>query len=177
MRAVLLTAAVAALALAGCAETNSVIAPLTRNTVTEDPARYADLAAAGTLFDLQSAQLALTRAQSEDVRVYAQRMIDRNPISAQTLSAAATADGVTLPAATLTAAQQRKLAELESAPAERFDAVYLRQQLPVQLDAVELHEAFALAGETPQLRHAAAQEVGQAHQFYQDVRRMQRSRG
>lgn len=176
MRAVLLTAA-AALALAGCAQSQSVIAPLARSTITEDSARYVDIASAGTLFDLQSAQLALTRAQSEDVRVYAQRMIDRNPISAQTLSAAATADGMPPPAATLTSAQQRKLAELQSAPAERFDAVYLRQQLPVQLDAVQLHEAFALAGETPQLRHAAAQEMGQAHQFYQDVRRIQRSRG
>lgn len=176
MRAVLLTAA-AALALAGCAETNSVIAPLTRNTITEDPARYADLAAAGTLFDLQAAQIAVTRAQREDVRVYAQRIIDRNPISARTLTEAATAAGMTAPTATLTSAQQRKLAELESAPADRFDAVYLRQQLPVQLDAVQLHEAFALAGESPQLRHAASQEVGQAHQFYQDARRLQRSQG
>lgn len=174
MRAVLLTA-VAALALAGCAQSQSVIAPLTRNTVTEDPARYADLAAAATLFDLQSAQLAVTRAQREDVRVYARRIIDRNPISAQTLTAAASAAGMTPPTATLTSAQQRKLAELERAPAERFDAVYLRQQLPTQRDAVQLHEAFALAGESPQLRHAAAQEVGQAHQHYQDARRLQRS--
>lgn len=172
MRAVLFTAALA-LALAGCGG-GSVIAPLSRSHATENPARYVDLAAATALFDAQAAQLAVTRAQRADVRAYAQELVDGHAMSAERLSAAATASGMTPPAAALTPAQQRLLAALERAPAERFDDIYLRQQLSAQQDAVRLHEAFALSGDAPLLRPVAASEVAQAHLHFQEARRLDR---
>lgn len=173
MRAVLLTAALA-LALAGCAD-GGVIAPLSRSRGTENPARYVDAAAASALFESQSAQLAVTRAQRPEVRAYAQELVKRSALGTARLTEMAAAAGVTPPAAALTGSQQRLLGQLERAPAEEFDEVYLRQQLSAQQGAIRLHEPFALAGDAPLLRPVAASEVAKAYQFYQEVRRLRRS--
>ncbi len=171
MRAVVLTVA-AALALAGCAETQSVIAPLSRNVSTEDPVRYVDSASSNALFETQSAQLALTRSQHAGVRAYAQEIVKRTALGTQSLNAAATASGLTLPTPELTASQAKMLGDLQEASAEEFDALYLEQQREAQQDAIVLHEAFALAGEAPRLRDVALSETAKAHQYYQEVRRI-----
>lgn len=173
MRAVLLTAALA-VALAGCAQGSPL--DLTASRSTEDPARYLDLAGATALFDAQSAQLAVTRAQRTDVRAYAQELVDRRTASEGRLAGAATASGMTPPPAALTSAQRRMLADLERASAQSFDEVYLRQQLSAQQTAMRIHHAFALAGDAPLLRPVAASEVGMAYQHYQEARRLRRAR-
>jgi putative membrane protein len=174
MRAVLLTAA-AALALAGCAESGGGFDPLTRSRGTENPGRYVDQAAANGLFEFQSAQLAVSRAQRADVRSYAQHLVDKQPVSSDHLATATAAAGLTLPAAALTSSQARQIAQLERASAEEFDEIYIRQQLSAQQTAIQIHNAFALAGDAPLLRPVAASGVSRAYQHYQEARRLQRT--
>lgn len=172
MRAVLITAA-AALALAGCAQSGG-LDPLARDRGTENPERYVDLAAANALFEYQAAQLAVTRAQRPDVRSYAQHLVEKQPVADEHLVTATAAAGLTLPAATLTSAQARLIRQLESAPAEEFDEVYIRQQLSAQKSAIAIHQAFALGGDAPLLRPVAASGSSRAYQHYQEARRLQR---
>jgi len=171
MRAVVLAAV--ALSLAGCAGGSPL--DLTASRGTEDPSRYAELAGATALFDVQAAQLAVARAQRADVRAYAQELLDRNAVRADRLASAVAASGLTAPAAALTGSQARMLAELDRAPAGTFDAVYVRQQLSAQQAAIRVHHDFALAGDAPLLRPVAATEVSRAFQHYQEARRLQRA--
>lgn len=172
MRAVVITAA-AALALAGCAQSGG-LDPLARDRGTENPERYVDLAAANALFEYQSAQLAVTRAQRADVRSYAQHLVDKQPVAGEHLASATAAAGLTLPTATLTSSQARQIGQLQNAQADEFDEVYIRQQLSAQKSAIGIHQAYALGGNAPLLRPVAASGSSRAYQHYQEARRLQR---
>jgi putative membrane protein len=176
MRTLLIAAALGA-TLTACASSGGVLTPLGRASATESPERYADLAAASAQFEVQSAQLAVARSGREDVRAFAGNLVERHDLVAGRLAAATTASGLAPPSGSLTAAQQRMLAALDSAPADRFDTVYLRQQLTEQRNAMRIHSVYALGGDAPLLRPVAESGSGTAFQHYQEVRRLIRAHG
>ena len=169
MRAFPLVAVAASLALSGCT-TYALSNPKASET-------YLASASANDLFEIQAAELAVTQAQREDVRAYAQRVIDDHGRMTQHLSDAALEAGVTAPSAGLTSTQQRSLGDLQREPAGSFDAAYLLAQLPAQKEAIRLHSAYALTGEAEPLRRVAAMAVAKDKQHLSDVQRIRREAG
>ena len=72
-----------------------------------------------------------------------------------TLTATATASGMTPPIPVLTPMQQEMMEELRNERAASFDRVYLRQQLPAHEMALALHRNYAANGDAAPLRAAA----------------------
>jgi putative membrane protein len=121
---------------------------------------YVGAAAAGDLFEIQSAALAQQRAQSQAVRDYAQTMIADHAETTRRLTAAAQSVAISPLAPALLPMQARMMDRLRSAGSgAAFDRVYLDQQVQAHEAALALHSRYAADGDTPQLRTVAAAAV------------------
>ena len=149
------------LALSGCATSSE--SPRTRGSRGYNarlpvvirplfPADYMAVASSIDLFEIRSAELALTRAANPRLRDFARTIIaDHNGTSAQ-LSFAGRRLNL-LPSATLLPAHQAMLDELSASG--DFDSIYRRQQIAVHQASFKLHSDFAARGESPTLRTVA----------------------
>lgn len=156
----LLIASAASLALVACA-TDSDMAAGTAAAGDMTPERrdaYVRMAAASDLFEIQSSQLALSRARSPDVRAFAQMMIDHHSATTRQLTAAATAAG-TPPSPMLMPMQADMIARLQGANGAEFDRMYIAQQIPAHEMALALHRNYSSNGDTASLRTVAAAAV------------------
>jgi putative membrane protein len=118
-----------------------------------DARTFAMKAAAGDLFEIESSRVALERSQSGAVRRYAQMMIDHHAMTSQQLMRTVR----DLPAPRMEEHQRDMVAKLRAAPADQFDATYMRQQLASHMSALSLHGGYLKAGDEPALRRLAGQ--------------------
>jgi putative membrane protein len=123
-----------------------------------DKETFAQKAASSNMFEIQSSELALKETQDEDVRAFAQQMIEDHTLAGEKFKAAAEADGVTPPEAMLPE-QQTQLDTLESNDGEAFDQAYLDAQAAAHDEAVTLFEQFSTEGEAGALRDFAAETL------------------
>jgi len=177
MRNPLLALAAASVTLSGCSAAQGGLAMLGGADLSPDSGSYVERAAAGNLFEMQAAQLALTQAQRPDVRALAQELLKMHSQATQALSAAALQAGMSAPAPALTGSQQQMLGQLQATGPDAFDATYLRLQIPAHQDAMRLHDAYALSGDTEPLRFVASSSAAAAYQHLEQVRRIRRAAG
>jgi putative membrane protein len=171
-----LLAAAAALSLAACsAETDTnddmaadagmpsddaTVSAANDQTLTTTMAmEYVGMAGAGDLYEIESSRLALEKSASDEVKTFAQMMIDNHTATTAEVKAAAEAAGLTPPAPALSPTQQTMLDNLRNLAAEEFDRAYLGQQANAHQTALNLHRTYAEAGDTEQLREVAAAAV------------------
>jgi putative membrane protein len=167
----LLIASAATLALAACA-TEGDMAPSAASAGDMTPEQrdaYVQMAAASDLFEIQSSQLATSRAQNPDVRAFAQMLIDHHNATTQQLTAAATAAG-SPPNPMLMPMQADMLSQLQGANGAAFDRLYLRQQVPAHEMALALHQNYARNGDTPTLRTVASAAIPIVRQHLERAR-------
>jgi putative membrane protein len=174
MRKSIFVAAFAAATLAGCAASDMAPAPAAAmgDMTPEDRTGYVGMAAASDLFEIQSSQLALSRAQSSAVRDFAQMLVTHHTQTTQQLTAAAQASGMAPPAPMLPPPVQRMMDELQGASGANFERVYLRQQIPAHEMALALHSNYAERGDTPALRAVAAAAVPIVQQHLDRARQL-----
>ena len=103
-------------------------------------------AAQGDIYEINSSQLAVERATSNEIRDFAQRMIDDHTTTTEQLTSLAEQMGIT-PLTTASAMHLFMIDYLSGLQDEAFDRAYLRQQLLVHQAAVNL---FEMATETAQ---------------------------
>jgi putative membrane protein len=153
----LLIASAAAFALAACATDGDMAAPAAAagDMTPNQRAAYVEMAAASDLYEIQSSQLATSRAQNTEVRAFAQMLIEHHTATTQQLAAAATAAG-TPPSPSLMPMQAQMIAELQGANGAAFDRIFIRQQVQAHQMALALHSNYASNGDTPTLRTVAA---------------------
>lgn len=156
----LLIASAAALALAACASDDmaAATAAAAGDMTPTGRAAYVEMAAASDLYEIQSSQLATSRAQSAEVRAFAQMLIEHHMMTTQQLTAAATAAG-TPPSPRLMPMQAEMISQLQGANGAEFDRIYLRQQVQAHEMALALHQNYARNGDTPSLRTVASAAV------------------
>lgn len=171
-----LAAAAAALSLGACSMMGdpAVDAAATADMTPEDRTAFVMMAGASDLFEIQSSQLAQTKAQRPEVRQFAQMLIQHHTQTTQQVTAAARAAGMNPPPPALNSMQAQMIAELQQASAANFDAVYLRQQVPAHEQALALHSNYSKNGDTPSLRTAAAGAVPIVTQHLAEARRLNR---
>lgn len=122
-------------------------------------AAYVAAAGKSDLYEIQSSQVALEKAQTPAIRAFAQMLIEHHEMTtAATLKAAAKA-GMPPARSALDAAATASVAELQSASAADFDRLYLAQQIPAHKAALELHKGFSANGDQTDLRASAAAAV------------------
>jgi putative membrane protein len=153
----LLIASAASLALAACATDGEMgaAAAAAGDMTPEQRAAYVEMAAASDLYEIQSGQLAASRAQNADVRAFGQMLVEHHTATTQQLTAAATAAG-TPPSPSLMPMQAEMIAQLQGANGAAFDRLFIRQQVQAHEMALALHSNYASNGDTPTLRTVAA---------------------
>ena len=168
----LLAAAAAAMGVGGCA-TAPMAPPIAGDMTPEAAGAYVQLAGASDMFEIQSSQLALSRAQDASVRQFAQTMIDHHTQTSQQLIAAARAAGLT-PEPRLMPMQVQMMEQLEAASGAAFEQLYMDQQVQAHEMAVALHSNYAEAGDTTALRTVARAAVPIVTQHLQRARQLDR---
>lgn len=148
-------ASAAACLLSACATNGSMAGDMTPT----ERAAYVTMAGASDLYEIQSSQLALTKAQRPEVRQFAQMLIEHHNGTTQQVVAAAQASGFSPPPPTLMPKHARMIEQLQGASSGSFDRLYLSQQVPAHQEALALHQNYASNGDTPALRRVAATAV------------------
>jgi putative membrane protein len=133
---------------------------------------YVMMAGASDLFEIQSSQMAVQRAQNPQVRQYAQMLIQHHQMTTQQVMAAARAAGLTPRPPMLMPMQRQMLTELQGMSGAGFDAAYIRQQVPAHQMALALHQNYADNGDRPQLQAVARTAVPIVTQHLQQAQAM-----
>ncbi len=118
---------------------------------------YVARAGAGDMWEIESSRALLAKSTNEEVKKFAQMMIDQHGQSTAKIKAAAQSAGVAIATPKLNANQQRMLDEIKQADAPSIDAIYLRHQRSAHADALALHQAYAAGGDIAGLKPAATE--------------------
>jgi putative membrane protein len=148
-----LIAAIAAVALVGTAayaqqKTAETKAPAEATT-------FARNVAAANTFEIQSSELAQQRAQSAEVKSFAQKMISDHTKAGQEFKSALQAADISPPPEQLDAKQKATLAKLQKEQGAAFDKAYISAQLTGHQQAVALFRNYSKAGKTAPLKDFA----------------------
>jgi putative membrane protein len=133
---------------------------------------YVMMAGASDLYEIQSSQIALRKAQRADVRQFANMLIQHHQTMTQQVMAAARAAGHTPPPPMLMPIHREMIAQLNAASPAEFDSLFLLQQVTAHELALNLHTAYAQGGDTPQLRSVAQTAVPIVTQHLEQARQM-----
>jgi len=119
---------------------------------------FAAAAAAAGLAEVGSSRLALERAQNQDLRKFAQQMIDDHTRANQELTSLAGMKGITLPAR-LDVKDLATGEALACEQGEKFDRCYAKQQLVAHMEAVALFKAESEHGQDPEIKAWASRTL------------------
>ncbi len=113
-----------------------------------------ELASSG-LFEIQSSTLALQRTKNEDIKKFAQKMIDDHTAAAEKLKE--TLKQANLPEPTETVEEhQEVLNQLIASNEPAFDRRYIRDQRQAHQEAIALLEGYEKRGDNNALKQLAA---------------------
>jgi putative membrane protein len=109
------------------------------------PLEFATQATIGNMFEIQSSELALKQSSNDQVKQFAQKMIDDHGKAAKEMQPAAATDGISLPTQ-LDAAHQAQLQQLSGLSGDAFDKAYVSMQVDAHDQAVDLFRGFSEGG-------------------------------
>jgi putative membrane protein len=138
-----------------------------------DAMTFINEAARSDMYEIQSSQLATTKASSQAVKDFANQMIRDHTNSTQIVMAAAQSAGMNPTPPSLDSRRAGMISQLQGASGADFDRMYLRQQLMAHQEALALHSGYAKNGDNTALRGAAAQIAPIVQQHLAHVQGMQ----
>jgi putative membrane protein len=148
-----LIATVAALAVAGTAALAQQTA--LQGKAPAEAVTFAKKVASSNTFEIQSSELANERAQSDQVRSFADQMIADHTKAGQDFETAVQAAKVPPPPEEPNAKQKNTLAKLRNARGAAFDRAYINAQLTAHKEAVSLFRTYAKNGRSAPLKEFA----------------------
>ncbi len=117
---------------------------------------FAQMQASSDLFEIQSANIALKKAKTEDVREFANMMIADHTKSSKALKDAVSASGQTLAMPSkLNAEHQSLIDALGGLQGQDFETEYVAQQMSAHRKALDLLKSYAGGGDVAELRQFA----------------------
>jgi putative membrane protein len=139
-----------------------------------DAQTFAQKAAAGGQFEIQSSQLALQKSKNDAVRQFAQRMIKDHTELADKLRTALEKAKMPEPQLKFSGQEQRMLTQLRGAEDAKFLWLFINDQVQAHKGAVKLLRRYAKRGKNADLKQFASEAlpVVQQHlQLAQDLKR------
>jgi putative membrane protein len=127
------------------------------------------------LFQTEASKIAVQRAQSSEVKVYAQQMAAQHANATSKLNMAARQAGVTQVTPVLTTHMQQRLAELQNVSTNAFDERYITLLQQAQERELRLHNAYARSGDNATLRTASNDTAQMVAQHLAEARRISTS--
>lgn len=167
---VLIAVSLVALALAGCGKKAeappSAVASDAMASEAAPPAMmtpgqtFAHAAAASDAFEIESSQLAESKATSAKVKSFAAAMIKAHTDSTAKLkTAAGAASPAIVPDTTFSDAQRQALSELGAKTGADFDAAYIKAQVDGHQATLDAVKAYSASGDVPSLKAFATELV------------------
>lgn len=145
--------------------------------VAQTPASTQDFlnkAAPSNQFEIESSELALERADDDDVRAFAERMIEDHTTAAERMQLAVSEDeSVEMPPATLDEKHQALVDELSNLEGDDFDERYTEMQIQAHEEAVTLFSEFIESGEDGPVKLAAEKLLPTLEQHHTMVEEME----
>jgi putative membrane protein len=118
----------------------------------EDAQTYVNAAAQAGLAEIETSRMALQRANMQEVKDFAQKIIDDHTASSERLIGIVTSAGLTPPPTTLDDFHMRRVNDLNEEDGDAdFDEDYLAAQVDMHDDAIALHRSYAQDGGNAQL--------------------------
>ena len=115
---------------------------------------FAKKAAVGGKTEIEASKLALQKTSDDRVRKFAEKMVNDHTKASEELKAAASQEGITLPAE-LDSAHKQAIDKLKTLSGAQFDAAYKVQMLEDHKKTVAMFEKQAKAGGSPVEQFAA----------------------
>jgi len=146
MRKTLITTAAAfALVTAGpaLAQTDATNSGTQVVVEAHSPQEFATMVAQSNMFEIESSKLALDKSKQDEVRSFAQQMIDDHTKAGEAMKEAAQKASVSETPQKLNAEYQAKMDTLQNASGEAFDEMYWQMQLREHRQAVQLFTQFS----------------------------------
>lgn len=129
---------------------------------------FANKAAAAGLAEVAEAQLALQKSSSQDVKNFAQRMVDDHSKANDQLKSIASQEGLNLPTSPAKSDQQKAQA-LQKLSGGAFDRRYISDQVSAHKEAVSLFTTESKNGKDSALKNFAAQTLPTLQDHYKMV--------
>ncbi|WP_374468940.1 DUF4142 domain-containing protein [Phenylobacterium sp.] len=116
---------------------------------------YVMNAGMGDMYEIEAAKIAQQKGKSADVKSLAKMIQTDHTAAMNEMKPMVTAAGQT-PPANLDQRRQGMIDNLNAAPADQFDKVYLTQQVAAHEEALTLHRGYADNGDNADLKAHAA---------------------
>ena len=120
--------------------------------------KFVTKAAQGGLAEVQLAQLAQQKSTDDNVKKFAQKMIDDHTPANDKLTQIATSKGDT-PPTDLSAADQKMMSKLQGMDGKKFDSAYLKGQVKSHKDMLKLFTDESKKGSDADLKAFADQTI------------------
>lgn len=133
-------------------------APARSGSVAAADRRFATKAAAAGLAEVNDANIALQKSSRQDVKAFAQRMVQDHTKANDQLKSIASAEGINLPTGE-SAADQKKTDALQNLSGAQFDRRYITGQRAAHKQAVALFSKESSSGKDSQLKSFAGQTL------------------
>jgi putative membrane protein len=118
---------------------------------------FVNAAGQANLAEIRTAEMALERASSADVKAYAQSIIDEHKAAGEQLKQAASAAALAPPPETLDDFHMRRINDLNETDGDAdFDADFMALQVDAHNDAIDLFKDYAQDGDIAQLKSFAS---------------------
>jgi predicted outer membrane protein/sporulation protein YlmC with PRC-barrel domain len=149
-------------------------APSDEQAMAAPPAQdFVDKAAAANMFEIESSKMALEKAQGDETKQFAQRMIDDHSKAGEELqTAVADANAQLKMPETLDQQHADMTSQLEAAEGADFDRLYVDMQAKGHDEAVDLFSAYASAGDNPALQDFANKTLPTLKEHQQAIHAM-----
>jgi putative membrane protein len=162
----LLISAAAALVVAGSAALAQQKAP---QKASPDTMAFAKKVANANAFEIKSSELAQDRAQSSEVKSFAQQMITDHTKLGEEFKSVLQSANVPPPPERLDRQQKAAISKLQKAKGPAFEKAYLNAQLNGHKQAVALVSKYAKTGRTPKFKEFAQKALPTLEQHLSEV--------
>ncbi len=126
---------------------------------------FVNQASQAVMANIETSKIALEKAETDEVKAYAQMIVDDHKAASQALKLAMTSTPLMTPSATLDEFHQRRVDDITEeaqgdAPAEgdigsEWDHDYIAMQIDMQQDAIDLFEDYAKNGNLVEVQQFA----------------------
>ena len=150
-------------------------APAMAKTSTPD---FVKKAAIANQFEIDSSKLALDKSQDDNVKTFAQQMVDDHTKAGDAMKdALASAKTKVTPPDKLDAACQAKMDKLQKLEGKAFDKQYIKIQASAHKDAVKLFSDYSKSGGDPSLKKFAGDTLPTLKEHLDHVTKLQHDYG
>jgi putative membrane protein len=134
-------------------------------------AEFVRMAASGDMFEIESGKLALSNADSAEVKQFAQKLIDDHTAASKKLMSFTDQK----PPATLDKKHADMLSKLKSSTGKEFTQTFITLQLQAHKEAVQLFEQYAKDGDDAKLKSFASDTLPALREHLQHAQKLQKS--